>query len=320
MKLKKVAIPPLLVRLAAFLLLAVLITGVIGPRIISSGILYRDGFAIYGGAGKALAFALVAFALLARNKVSTVVLEKWNIRLLGWMGLSVLTTIGALFMVGQLIDDNNSLLNILVTHTLMILSIVFAALAVFGVANSKRLLMTFRKEIVVSLAIAGIFYVFLTVVYSLWKYLAYLVLHAVAWLLDISGLTVTVVPEFTILLDKFGVTVEKYCSGIESIALFSGLYAIVGILDWHKLNKKRYFLVFPIALGILFLLNILRVYILILAGYHINIELAFSLFHSYAGMIFFMVYAGLFWMVMYKHLLTSPSTKKSTKATGETAQ
>jgi len=314
MKIKKVAIPPLLVRLAAFLLLAIIITGIIGPKIISSGILYRDGFAIYGGAGKALAFALVAFALLVRNKISSVVLEKWDKRYLGWMGLSILATISAWVMIGQLIAGNNSLVNILVTHSLMLFSIVFAGLAVFGIPNTKMLISTFRKEILTSLAIAVVFYLFLTIVYGLWEYLAFVVLHAVAWLLDLSGLTVTTVPEFTILLDKFGVTVEKYCSGIESIALFSGLYAIVGILDWQKLNKKRYFLVFPIALLILFLLNILRVYILILAGYYINIELAFSLFHSYAGMVFFMAYAGVFWLVMYKHLIL-PKPTKTHKAT-----
>lgn len=315
MKLKKATIPSLLVRLAAFLLLSIVITGIIGPKIISSGILYRDGFAIYGGAGKALAFALVAFGLLVRNKITGISLDKWNSRLLGWLALSALTTAGAWLMISQLIDGNNTLIAVIFTHTLMLSSIVFAALAVFGFNNIRNLITKFRKEIVLSLVIAILFYVFLLVVYGLWKYLAFIVLHAVAWLLELSGIKVTIVPELTILLDKFGVTVEKYCSGIESIALFSGLYAVVGILDWHKLDKKRYFLVFPIALSILFLLNILRVFVLILSGYHINRELAFSLFHSYAGMLFFMVYAGIFWLVMYKHLIIKPVTTATKQAT-----
>ncbi len=319
MKIKIAAIPPLLVRLVAFLLLCIFITGIIGPKIISNGILYRDGFAIYGGAGKALAFALVAFALLVRNKITNVKLEKWDRRLIGWLALSLVLTHSAWLMVSQLIEGNNTLPNIILTHALMLLSIVFAALAVFGFNNIKKLITEFRTEIVQSLVIAAIFYLFLLVVYGLWKYLAFIVLYSVAWLLDLTGLTVTIVPELTIILDKFGVTVEKYCSGIESIALFSGLYAIVGILDWQKLNKKRFFLVFPVALFILFLLNILRVFILILAGYHINIELAFSLFHSYAGMLFFMAYAGAFWLIMYKHLLIPP-TKKTAKTKEKTEQ
>ena len=106
--------------------------------------------------------------------------------------------------------------------------------------------------------------------------------------------------------DKFGITVAEFCSGIESIALFTALYAIVGLLDRHRLNIKRYLWIFPIALVLLFGLNIVRVYSLIMAGYYIDPEIAFSLFHTYAGMVFFILYSVVFWLVAYKYLLKAP--------------
>jgi len=53
----------------------------------------------------------------------------------------------------------------------------------------------------------------------------------------------------------------------------------------------------------LFVLNIVRVYGLIMAGYYINPEIAFSLFHTYAGMVFFILYSAVFWAVAYRYLI-----------------
>lgn len=312
-KIKKVAIPPLYGRIAAFLVLCVICTGIIGPRIIASGILNRDGFGIYGGAGKAFLFGAIAFALLVRGKINTVKLKPWDKSYLICLAAYVLFIICSWSMVSRLIYGQNSTFNVLFTHLLMITTIVLAAFATIGIGNLRTLIGKFKKEIILAIVISGAFYIFLWAVYGLWRYLSIIVLHAVTWLLDLSGLDVVVVPDLTILLDKFGVTIEKYCSGIESIALFTGLYVIVGILDWHKLNVKRFLSVYPIALLILFGLNILRVYALIMAGYYINTELAFSLFHTYAGMVFFMIYAGIFWTVMYKHLLKKKVVDKPAK-------
>jgi exosortase/archaeosortase family protein len=62
-------------------------------------------------------------------------------------------------------------------------------------------------------------------------------------------------------------------------------------------------LAFVPALLLLFGLNILRVYVLVMAGYYINPQIAFSLFHTYAGMVFFIIYSGIFWAVSYKWML-----------------
>jgi exosortase/archaeosortase family protein len=112
-----------------------------------------------------------------------------------------------------------------------------------------------------------------------------------------------ILPPRTLLFNKFGINIIEYCSGIESIALFTGLYALIGVLDWQRFNHKRVIYIFPIGLIILFLFNILRVFVLILGGYYINPSIAFSLFHTYAGMVFFILYSIIFWAVSYKSLL-----------------
>ncbi|HEY5441947.1 MAG TPA: hypothetical protein VIJ68_00230, partial [Candidatus Saccharimonadales bacterium] len=47
---------PLLTRAAVFLGVFILFSGIIGPRLISHHLVDKDGFQIYGGAGKALLF------------------------------------------------------------------------------------------------------------------------------------------------------------------------------------------------------------------------------------------------------------------------
>jgi exosortase/archaeosortase family protein len=48
--------------------------------------------------------------------------------------------------------------------------------------------------------------------------------------------------------------------------------------------------------------NILRVYLIILAGVLISPEITVQLFHSYAGMLLFIAYFGVFWGIFYKKI------------------
>jgi exosortase/archaeosortase family protein len=296
-------ITPLLWRVIVFLCLAAGIASAAGPRIISGGILFRDGFALYGGIGKALIFGVIAFVLLVRHRKSAILLRPWRPALLGWIGVSGVAFALAWMSIGNLLAGQRNPGSLIAAHAGLILSLAFAAAGCIGLKNIRTLWQTYRRETLNSLGIAGLFYVFLLAVYALWRPLASVVLFSVRGLLGLNGLQATVIPPNILVLSKFGITVAQYCSGIESIALFTGLYVIVGLLDWERLNKTRYFIVFPFALLLLFGLNIVRVYGLILAGYYINPKNAFSLFHTYAGMVFFILYSAAFWLVAYKYLL-----------------
>lgn len=298
-------ITPLLWRVIVFACLFVIISGIIGPRIISGGILFRDGFVVYGGIGKAVLFSLIAFALLVRFNKTKLKLQAWKPRLLYWMMAAVVCLALAWGAISSLLVGDRQFSHLFVAHAGLLGGLIFTAIGCMGVENIKKVWAAYRREIRASLAIGVLFYVFLQIVYLLWQPLASIVLHSVNALLGFSGLEATILPPHTLMFDKFGITIAEFCSGVESIALFTGLYAIVGLLDWKQLNKQRYFIVFPIALFGLCLFNIARVYGLIMAGYYINPEIAFSLFHTYAGMVFFILYSALFWAIAYKYLLNN---------------
>ena len=306
-KIPKAAVP-LLTRTVVFLGVFILLSGLIGPRIISGGIVNKYGFSIYGGAGKAALFAALAFMLLAYRRGFGIKLARWRPYNLVWIVLATLAFVGTWLSVTHLLQGQATTYNIISAHTFLLASLVLAAGGIFGPANLRLLLRTYRSEVIIAVGLAVAFYGFLTLVYVLWTVLSDTVLHSVRWLLGAFGLHSTVLPPRTLVFNKFGIEIAQYCSGIESIALFTSLYALVGVLDWPRLNYKKFLLIFPLALIALFGFNILRVAALITAGYYINPQIAFSLFHTYAGMVFFILYSLIFWGVSYKWMLKKTDT------------
>jgi exosortase/archaeosortase family protein len=294
---------PLLWRIFTFVVIFLVVSGTVGPRIISHGLVGTDGFQVYGGSGKALLFAALCFGILIHKSWGTTKTVVWQHRNIIWLLLSVVSYAILWVAVSKLQQHAPGLIWPVLTHICILATILCALIGTIGLANLRKLHQTFRKELLVSLGLGIGFYIFLTAVYGLWHILSTAVIHAVSWLLNLSGLYVVVLPHNVLLLDKFSVAVSEYCSGIESIALFTGLYALVGIIDRDKLNFRKYSAVFLPALILLFGCNIVRVYGLIMAGYYINPHIAFSLFHTYAGMIFFVIYSAIFWRLAYSWML-----------------
>lgn len=292
---------PLLWRVFAFFVIFIIAASLIGPRIISHGILYTYHFDLYAEAGKPVLFAGIAFGILVSRKPLTEILP-WSRLNLVWIGIATVSFACAVYATNQLIDGGHGMWAVL-AHLGLIAGVISNLIGCLGWTTLRQMTKAYRRELLLSLGLAVAFYLFLLAVYSLWQVLSAAVLHAVAWLLRLSGLQIETVPPRSLVTDKFGIEVAQYCSGIESIALFTGLYALVGLLDYPRLQFKRYLWIFPLALAVLFACNIVRVYGLIMAGFYINQQLAFSLFHTYAGMVFFILYSGLFWSLMYKRML-----------------
>ncbi len=305
---------PFLWRLFAFIIGFVIASGIIGPRIIAHGLVGKYGFGIYGGAGKALLFSAIVLLLLVYRREANVKLLPWRRIQVLWF-IAVTVSLASTWLgVGHLIAGASGIKWVLDAHVSIIATIVFITLGVFGITNIRTLGKTYKRELLIAGILAVAFYGFLYGVYELWQVLATIVLHTVSWLLGVSGLQSVIIPPYTLLLSKFAVQIAKYCSGIDSIALFSGLYAVVGLLDWKRFNHRRFLAAFVPALTLLFVLNILRVYGLILAGYYINPQIAFSLFHTYAGMLFFIIYSVIFWGIVYRWMVSpEPQTGDNTR-------
>lgn len=290
--------------LIAFLGVFVASSAFIGWRVIGSGLVERDGFQVYGGAGKALLFGALCLVILVHRKGLTEDLRPWSALNAIW--LPMLLAVGlAWYGAGKLVVGHTPMVWLVLVHISLFAIVVLAALCVFGPRNLVRLTRVYARELLISVGLGAAFYGYLAVVYGLWRVLADGVLRAVSYLLPLAGISVTLTPQHTLILKTFGVDVAKYCSGIESIALFTALYVLVGVLDWHRLDHPRLFSLLVPALVVLFGLNIFRVFILIVAAYYIDRTLALSLFHTYAAMILFIAYTALFWKVTYGWMLAS---------------
>jgi len=96
--------------------------------------------------------------------------------------------------------------------------------------------------------------------------------------------------------EVFSVRVHSACSGYQGIGLITVLLA--AYLWWfRKIHRfPQSFLLFPVAIVLIWLANTLRITALILVGIHISPEIAVDGFHSNAGWITFLVVGlGVIW-------------------------
>jgi exosortase/archaeosortase family protein len=86
---------------------------------------------------------------------------------------------------------------------------------------------------------------------------------------------------------------------LDSLFLFSSLYLLIALLDFKEFNKiKLVIMAIPAVIG-LYLVNILRVYLLIIIGAYISRDLSTKLFHTYLGMVLFIIFFFVFWKLFY---------------------
>lgn len=292
-----------LFRLSLFSALFILITGILGPWIISTKLLYGFHFFIYPNMGKMVLFSAIAFIILTRNSIQ-------QIKRVPYKGSNVLFLVGSLtlipvfFTVAQLllqqVSFTSNLLLSLGTHLVAVLIPLFLVLGVFSWDFIAYFIAKFKKEIGICFALSLFFYFAIFQVWKLWPFFSGIVLKSVAFLLSLHVSPVMEVGYLTLFVEDFAVRIEQACSGLDSMFLFTSLYILIALVDWNKFNKKKLIGLYFLALIGLFAVNILRVYALILVGVYFNPQLTLKLFHTYLGMVLFMIYFFIFWFLFYK--------------------
>jgi exosortase E/protease (VPEID-CTERM system) len=115
---------------------------------------------------------------------------------------------------------------------------------------------------------------------------------AVSFLIRLMGYEVqTDIRDKVIGTDAFSIDIAPVCSGIEGIALVSIFVTLYLTLFRHELRFPRALLLYPVGILVSFLLNILRVTVLLAIGLSGNPELAVGGFHSHAGWLMFTIVA-----------------------------
>lgn len=284
---------PFVTRLLIFCIAFIAITGILGPWIISTRLLYGFHFFIYANMGKMILFSAVAFIILGRKKIKEIFIFPFEKAQYGFIFLTVLLMPLYYYVGTFLLKEKNTFDNIslfILSHLIIIAIPLSLAGGVFGIRFFKHFYKKFRQELLFCLGLSIVFYFAIFQVWKLWPYLSRAVLHSVAFLLSFHISPVREIGPLTLLAGTFAVRVEQACSGLDSIFLFTTLYLLIFLVEWHRFHKLRAFLLYFPALAGMFAVNIVRVYILILVGIYISPKLALQLFHTYLGMVLFIVY------------------------------
>lgn len=297
----------LLIQLLVFFTLFIVISATIGSSIIGTKLLYSWYFFIYANMGKLLLYATIVFILLIRERIRTIKYFNFQKVQLFFLGIAVISYFLLFSLLKQLLAlptfTSNILLSI-TTHLVLIILVITLLLGVFGVPFLSYLLRRFKKELVICLGIAILFYGAIFYVWGFWQYLSGFVL-SIEYLLFFSFYpTLHVIPPYTLSFPTFSIVIGESCSGLDSIFLFTALYAIIWIIEKKNLNWKKMALMFIPALIGTIIVNIIRVSLLILVGLFISPILAATLFHTYLGMLLFIIYFFIFWRLLYRWMNT----------------
>lgn len=298
---------PLLIRTIAFAGLFIAIAGIIGARIIGTELLFEYGFYLYANLGKMVLFSLILFGLLTRNKLHAVSVQPLQKRqiipvLLAFAMLPLFFVLSDQLQFTTVTFTENLPLS-LMTHAYLVLSSLYLVFGVYGTSTVVHVVQHFKKELAICTGITIVYAAAIFQVWKLWPYLSSAVLYSVQFLFLQLYDVVVVLPPYGLLVQDFAVLIEESCSGLDSLFLFTTIYIILVTLDWQKLSPLRAMLLFIPALLGLFGVNILRVFLLIWIGVEISPQLSQQLFHTYLGMVLFIVYFATLMKIGYPWLL-----------------
>lgn len=142
-----------------------------------------------------------------------------------------------------------------------------------------------------------------------WIYLSFIILNVLGVVLPWFSNNVSVDPSMlNVVFNNFDVNVGAPCSGIYSLVTFILLFVVSVILlaQKNKLNYLKTGIALAAGVLIIFILNIIRVTIIILVGGLYSRDLAINLFHEYLSAIFL-----IFIFIIYLYLVFPRIIKKT---------
>ena len=286
-----------ILKLGIFSLIFILISLLLGSWMVDNKVLWNDYyFIVYGGLGYLVLFFVIAFFLMIRDKLKDLKQSNFN---LFFIFLSILSLITFYFSVLFITKADFNIIFFLI-HLIFLSIFFFLALGIFGYNFFKEFIKKFRKEIIICFIFAIIFYIAMFFVWNLWPFFSFLVSRIVYFLLGLTFTHVMLIEPRNLAVNGFNALIGEPCSGVYSMFLFTCLYLFIFFLDYKKLNRKKMLLMFIPSIVGLFIVNVLRIYLLMLVGVFISPEFARTMFHSYIGSILFMVYFIVFWLIFYK--------------------
>ncbi|OGH64794.1 MAG: hypothetical protein A2821_01425 [Candidatus Magasanikbacteria bacterium RIFCSPHIGHO2_01_FULL_41_23] len=244
-------------------------------------IIFNDGFLRYIG------FVILAIVLaLSAKKIRSIKYFKQNkIETIFCVGLLlfIYTHLPWIFSFGQKEIDRYAiyLITIFVTHVLIFL-------AIFGTHFAGR----FKFELIFStLIIFPLFCAFLLTDY-IWPYLSGGTIFLLGIVLPWLHVPYSIEPNtYHVIIKEFDIYIGAPCAGIYSMTAFTTLYsiAVLMLILHHKIYIIRSIVLFILGLLATYILNTIRVLLILLVGAYYSPEFAIQAFHSGIGSLLFLL-------------------------------
>ena len=274
-----------------------------------------DGWRVlFGYLGKAAKIAVLYVALLClllqrelRSVLHSVRLEA-DIRRVGVYLLPQLLSYWVLLQSSLLIFEfageagQLGILPYLFWFGALITSLVCWLLMIAPIRFWLRTTVRYRKPIVVAALVTAAIWLFTAMAGSLWGPLSTLTFVFSSNLLaQFNPQLVVVEPSQKILgMGDFLVSVAPACSGYEGVGLISAFLALYLYLNRKEFRFPRAFVLFPLGVVVIWLLNVVRIAVLVALGYYWSADVAIGGFHSQAGWILFILTSfGLLWFASH---------------------
>jgi hypothetical protein len=98
-------------------------------------------------------------------------------------------------------------------------------------------------------------------------------------------------------IGNFAVSIGPPCSGIDSMFLFIAFFAAIFALDHKKLKTVPFIITTIVGIIGTYIVNIIRLLLLMIIGVEISPRLAVGIFHTNAGWLFFVLYFISYYLV-----------------------
>jgi exosortase/archaeosortase family protein len=187
------------------------------------------------------------------------------------------------------------------------LAFIFFTIAVFDWDYLVSFIKIFKKELFIAVIAAIILYNLLILFQDQWLFFStgvsnilyrlFSLFYQVNYYMGNSGPVIQI--------GTFGVAIGSPCSGIDSMFLFTAFFAGLFALDHKRLKKGLYILLFIIGFLGVYFVNVIRLFLLILAGIYISPSFAVGLFHTNAGWILFIIYFLCYYLIIKKFIYKS---------------
>ena len=257
---------------------------------------------------EAALFMLVIFIGLNRDKILKIKSYSvdWKERL--FVGVSMILGFSFYFWYKFSLVSNLELASkyiypvTLIEYLLLFVVLILLLALVFGFKFLKDFFEEHKKNIWYMLLGVVVVYSMIGGLQGVWAYIGNFVASSVNYLLNFVGTSeLYYLRNLPVLsFDGFVVGIAKTCSGIDSVLLFTGLYLGILAWDWKVLDKWKALWMYFVGVFGAFLLNIFRIFLLVLIGAYVSEEFALNMFHTNASSIIFLVYFGIYWKLIYK--------------------